>query len=106
MYRIFIDITCGGLHDSIEMGAAMNSDVVLSGLELMLLGMGIVFIFLLILIFTMKVMYFISLFFSKGGILEKQKNNQKIRLEDESSDLDEEIVAAITAAVSRFRSQN
>ena len=88
------------------MGAAMNSDVVLSGLELMLLGMGIVFIFLLILIFTMKVMYFISLFFSKGGILEKQKNNQKIRLEDESSDLDEEIVAAITAAVSRFRSQN
>ena len=88
-----------------EMEIIMDSDILLSGLELLLLGMGIVFIFLLILIFTMKVLYLVSRLLTEKPLKRDAFHEEKIK-DKSTNNLDKNIIAVISAAVARYRSQN
>lgn len=75
----------------------MDTDTLLQGFELMLLGMGIVFAFLTVLVFSLRGM---SLLANRldGGASETSDAPQPIDVPD-----NRHVVAVITAAVARYR---
>jgi len=80
------------------------SDLLVAGLKMMGMGMGIVFSFLILLVYTMKIM---SRFAAKYYVEEPQfatKNAVRTNLPPTPhAKSDEQVVAVISAAVSRFR---
>lgn len=79
------------------------SDLLVAGLKLMGMGMGIVFSFLVLLVYTMKVM---SHFSAKFYVEEPQlatKNTARPHLPPVHAKSDEPLIAVISAAISRFR---
>lgn len=75
------------------------SDLLINGFELMLLGMGIVFSFLLFLVLALNVMSRISMFFDEEPETEPV-NTAKAASKPENTAL----IAVISAAISRYRS--
>ena len=73
-----------------------------SGLELMMLGMGIVFVFLTILVFTLKGMCALAAYFEKDTPAAASAMSSPITVTDEGAN-DPAMFAAITAAVTQFR---
>jgi oxaloacetate decarboxylase gamma subunit len=75
----------------------MNANLLLQGVELMLLGMGIVFGFLTILVFTLRGM---SLF------ADRLSGNEAVEVAPEPIEVSDQrrLVAVMTAAVARYRS--
>ena len=75
------------------------ADQMIAGVELMLLGMGIVFTFLILLVFVLKFMSFVALRLGTeaGGVA---------RVTAPEAEEDTEIVAVITAAIKRYRKQH
>ena len=78
----------------------VNSDLLGAGLELMLIGMSIVFVFLTILIGTMRVMS--ALAARLDAAQPAQIAPAEITVTDDGA-ADASVVAAITAAVARYR---
>jgi len=76
------------------------SDVMMSGLELMLLGMGIVFVFLTILIFTMRGMCALAAWLDDTGDMQPAPTGIVVT---DGGAADVSVIAAISAAISRYR---
>ena len=79
------------------------TDLLTAGVKLMGMGMGIVFSFLILLVYTMKVM---SHFAAKFHVDEPQmatRNAVRTNLPAANTQSDEQLVAVISAAISRFR---
>ena len=75
------------------------SDLLMQGVNLMLLGMGIVFIFLMILVLAMNGMSRLAAILSGPDTHETQPETSGTGTEDE------ELIAVISAAISRFRAK-
>lgn len=75
------------------------ADLMIAGVELMLLGMGIVFFFLIMLVFTLKGMSYLACKYATP-------EQSAIEKSPVTSDRDREIVAVITAAIKRYRQQH
>jgi oxaloacetate decarboxylase gamma subunit len=75
------------------------TDLILQGLQLMLLGMGVVFIFLMILVVALSLMSKIALYFDKEDELTSSENIKPAIKPGNTA-----LVAVISAAVSRYRS--
>ena len=78
------------------------TDLMLQGLELMLLGMGIVFFFLVVLVFAMQGMSRLAGALA-GDTGYKSRQEPAVRGAETDS---EELVAVISAAVGRYRSRH
>lgn len=78
----------------------METDLVLQGVELMLLGMGIVFGFLTLLVFTLRGMSMLADWLDAGQL------SQAAATTPAPADIpdDRELIAVIAAAVARYRS--
>lgn len=78
------------------------SELLVVGLKLMGMGMGIVFTFLVVLVFTMKGM---SRFAAKFNTTELQAANQNTLQTTlpAHAESDKQLIAVISAAISRFR---
>ena len=79
------------------------TDMLMSGVKLMLVGMGIVFVFLLVLVFAMKGMSKLAMLFS-----ERQAGAEALTYPSASADHTEanirgDLFAVISAAVARYR---
>jgi oxaloacetate decarboxylase gamma subunit len=72
------------------------SELILQGVELMILGMGIVFFFLALLVVGLKGMARLAVWVEPPSPVAVS----------EPQDLQPELVAVISAAISRFRSDN
>ncbi|MBT2971721.1 MAG: hypothetical protein B6D72_14700 [gamma proteobacterium symbiont of Ctena orbiculata] len=80
-----------------------TSDLLMSGVNLMVLGMGIVFTFLLILVFAMKGMSKLALHLTaRHGGSEKVSSQPSILGQDQAG-MRGDLVAVITAAISSYR---
>lgn len=77
----------------------MDNNLVLQGVELMLLGMGIVFSFLTLLVFTLRGM---SLLADRLEASETAQSETTAAAPVDVSD-DQQLVAVISAAVARYR---
>lgn len=77
------------------------ADQMLAGVELMALGMGIVFSFLILLVFILRLMSSIA---AKIAPDEKEHPQQVMGSAAIAAEDDTELVAVISAAVNRFRS--
>ena len=77
----------------------MDNNLVLQGVELMLLGMGIVFSFLTLLVFTLRGM---SLLADRLEAGETARSKTTAAAPVDVSD-DQQLVAVISAAVARYR---
>ncbi|MGD2117863.1 MAG: OadG family protein [Chromatiales bacterium] len=75
------------------------SDLLFAGLELMLLGMGIVFIFLVLLVFTLNGMSKISAMFAEEEHVQPHYHPVAEQKKPENTAL----IAVISAAVARYR---
>ena len=78
------------------------SELIMKGLELMVLGMGIVFTFLILLVFTMKGMSRMALSLDQG---EPQTTSPSMppATTTGNAESDEQLIAVISAAINRFR---
>lgn len=77
----------------------MDSNLMIQGIELMLLGMGIVFGFLTVLVFTLRAMSaFAGRFGEEEGVAEM---TQPIDVADNRP-----LVAVVSAAVARYRASH
>jgi len=74
------------------------TDLVLQGLELMLLGMGIVFGFLTVLVFTLRGMSWLADRLDSGEAAQSAVAAAPINVSD-----NRQLVAVISAAVARYR---
>ena len=81
----------------------MLADQMMAGLELMLLGMGIVFVFLTILIFTLRGMCVLANWLDDSA--EVQTAPAAITVTDDGA-ADASVIAAISAAISRYRANH
>ncbi|MCU7923614.1 MAG: OadG family protein [Candidatus Thiodiazotropha sp. (ex Dulcina madagascariensis)] len=79
------------------------TDLLLSGVNLMAIGMGIVFTFLLVLVFTMKGMSKLALLVTQrqGGV--EALSSQPSAGRQEQVGIRGDLVAVITAAINRYR---
>jgi len=77
------------------------AEQMVSGLELMALGMGIVFSFLILLVFVLKAM---SALAAKLAPAELELPQQTSRPVAQKKSADGEVIAVISAAVKKFRS--
>jgi len=77
----------------------VDTNLVLQGVELMLLGMGIVFGFLTVLVFTLRGMSLLADWLDNG-----EEAQAAIPAPIDVSD-NRQLVAVITAAVARYRAQ-
>lgn len=76
-------------------------DLILSGINLMFIGMGVVFSFLVILVYSMLGMSILAKL--TGGELESQENKPITQIVHTSPGSRAELVAVIGAAIARFR---
>ena len=79
------------------------SDMLMSGLSLMVVGMGIVFIFLLTLVFAMKGMSLIALIISERQGSTETLTYPSAGAAQEQGNVRGDLIAVISAAVSRYR---
>ena len=77
------------------------TDLILQGVQLMILGMGVVFIFLMILVFALSLMSKIAFYFDKGDEYAVH-DTAKPAVKPENTAL----IAVISAAVARYRSSH
>jgi oxaloacetate decarboxylase gamma subunit len=73
------------------------NEMMSSGIELMLMGMGSVFLFLALLVFAIKTM---------AAIIARYFPDPTIELAMPKKDTDPLVIAAISAAVHQYRSKN
>ena len=78
----------------------MVTDLVLQGVELMLLGMGIVFGFLILLVFTLRGMSLLADRLDTSEVTPQSVAAAPIDVSD-----DQKLIAVISAAVARYRAQ-
>ncbi len=79
-------------------------DLLLSGVNLMLLGMGIVFTFLLVLVFAMKGMSKLAMaVIERQGTGDAQANTAVLAGRDQAR-MRGDLVAVISAAINQYRS--
>jgi len=76
------------------------SDLMMSGVELMLLGMGIVFMFLTILVFTLKGMCALAAWLEGTEVSEQAR--PPVAVTDDGAN-DPVLMAVISAAVKQYR---
>lgn len=76
---------------------AVDTDLLVQGIELMMLGMGIVFGFLIILVFTLRGMSLLA------GRLDKAPTSDMIAPTPIDVSHNRQLVAVISAAVERYR---
>jgi oxaloacetate decarboxylase (Na+ extruding) subunit gamma len=89
-------------HREWPQGDASMSELMFSGLELMVLGMGIVFLFLSILIFTLRGMSRLAVWL---GDTPPQAASQSITVTDDGA-ANPQLVAVISAAITRYRASH
>jgi len=77
--------------------------MLMSGVSLMVVGMGIVFIFLLVLVFTMKGMSRLAMFMSERQGEPEGLSFQPAITGQPAVGVRGDIIAVISAAVSRYR---
>ncbi len=75
-------------------------ELMIAGLKLMFMGMGTVFVFLTILIVSLKLMSGFANRFEDDQIVTADRAAQPMAAADSGS----ELIAVMTAAISRFRS--
>lgn len=78
----------------------MEINLISEGFSFMVLGMSSVFIFLIIMIYVLKFQSFLIQKFTPDT--KKQEDNH-INLTKQNKQIDQEVVAAISIAVSKFR---
>jgi oxaloacetate decarboxylase gamma subunit len=76
-------------------------DLILSGMNLMLIGMGVVFSFLILLVYSMLVMSQLARLTDRGK--EIHENKPITPVVQSSAGARVELVAVISAAISRYR---
>ena len=76
----------------------MDTNLVLQGVELMLLGMGIVFGFLTLLVFTLRGMSLLADRLDSSEIASQPVGTAPLEISD-----NRQLMAVIAAAVSRYR---
>lgn len=76
----------------------MATNLVLQGVELMLLGMGIVFGFLTLLVFTLRGMSMLAGRLDSGEVAQPSTAPAPVDVSD-----NRQLVAVITAAIARYR---
>ncbi|KRT55441.1 OadG family protein [endosymbiont of Ridgeia piscesae] len=79
------------------------SDLMLSGVKLMFLGMGGVFSFLVILVFTMLAMSRLAEVLSRSPALNGTNELSPVRPVVTQSGVRSDLVAVISAAITRYR---
>lgn len=78
------------------------SELLVAGLKLMGMGMGIVFTFLVLLVYTMKGMSRLAAKFPVDELQNTTQNALQTNLPAQTES-DEQLIAVISAAISRFR---
>ncbi len=85
----------------------MQDNLLQQGMELMIFGMGTVFVFLLVLIAATTLMSFIvQRFFPEAVISALPKASGSIEPSSDSHSQDEQLLAVISAAVHKYRSRH
>lgn len=79
------------------------TDLLISGINLMVIGMGIVFTFLLILVFAMKGMSRFAMFVNERHGAPEKVSSQPLTKGQGQDGMRGDLVAAITAAISSYR---
>ncbi len=83
------------------------ADMMMSGVSLMVVGMGIVFIFLLVLVFAMKGMSQLAIFLGeRQGFAEPTSFPTAGAAQGQATQMRGDLVAVISAAVSRYRASH
>ncbi len=77
----------------------MEIDLVNEGLKFMILGMVTVFLFLILMVTTLKIQSFIL------GIIFPNPQTDKTNLQTRTAN-DTQLIAVITAAITKFRNEN
>ncbi|MCU7905001.1 MAG: OadG family protein [Candidatus Thiodiazotropha sp. (ex Epidulcina cf. delphinae)] len=79
------------------------TDLLLSGVNLMVIGMGIVFTFLLVLVFTMKGMSKLALLVVQRQGVAETLSSQPLATGQGRAGVRGDLVAVITAGINRYR---
>lgn len=79
------------------------SDLLMSGINLMGIGMGIVFTFLLILVFAMKGMSKFAMFVTERQGVPERVSSQPVTMGLRQEGARGDLVAVITAAINSYR---
>ncbi len=79
------------------------ADMMMSGVKLMFVGMGIVFIFLLVLVFAMKGMSKLAMLFSERQAGTEALTYPSAGVVQAEGNIRGDLIAVISAAVSRYR---
>ena len=79
------------------------TDMIMSGVKLMFVGMGIVFVFLLVLVFTMKGMSKLAMLFSERQAGPEALTYPTAGAVQAEGNVRGDLIAVISAAVSRYR---
>lgn len=78
-------------------------DMLMSGVNLMLVGMGIVFVFLLVLVFTMKTMSRLAMLLSERQGSAETLTYPTAGAAQGEANVRGDLIAVISAAVARYR---
>jgi oxaloacetate decarboxylase gamma subunit len=81
-------------------------DMLMSGVSLMAVGMGIVFIFLLVLVFAMKGMSQLAIFLSERQGSTDTLTYPSAGAAQGQADVRGDLIAVISAAVSKYRASH
>jgi oxaloacetate decarboxylase gamma subunit len=79
------------------------TDLLMSGINLMVIGMGIVFAFLMVLVFTMKGMSMFAMFVNERHGAPENVSSRPLTKGHGQEGMRGDLVAAITAAINSYR---